>query len=64
MVRKLGELPKFLVFSSRTDSNGNNFVFTFSLLMFAFLWSSVLSLLGESIGGSNIFVAMFSDEPR
>jgi hypothetical protein len=34
MVRKLGELPKFLVFNSRTESFGNSSVFTFSSLLF------------------------------
>jgi hypothetical protein len=34
MVRKLGELPKFLVFNSKTESFGNSYVFTLSLLLF------------------------------
>jgi hypothetical protein len=42
MVRKMGELPKFLVFNSGTKSFGNNSVFTFYLLLFAFIQISVL----------------------
>jgi hypothetical protein len=34
MVRKLIELPKFLVFNSRTNSLGNSSVFNFYLLLF------------------------------
>jgi hypothetical protein len=34
MVRKLAELPKFLVFNSGTNSFGNNSVFAFYLLLF------------------------------
>jgi hypothetical protein len=35
MVRRLVELPKFLVFNSGTNSFGNNFIFAFYLLLFA-----------------------------
>jgi hypothetical protein len=35
MVRKLVELPKFLVFNSGTNSFGNSSVFAFYLLLFA-----------------------------
>jgi hypothetical protein len=34
MVRKLVELPKFLLFNSRINSFGNSSVFTFYLLLF------------------------------
>jgi hypothetical protein len=34
MVRKLGELSKFLVFNSTTESFGNSSVFAFSILLF------------------------------
>jgi hypothetical protein len=37
MVRKLGELPKFLMFNSRTKSFGNSSIFGFYLLLFAFI---------------------------
>jgi hypothetical protein len=51
MVRKLVELPKFLVFNSGTNSFGNSSVFTFYLLLFAlyrFLYSLFeLLLWGE-----------------
>jgi hypothetical protein len=33
MVRKMVELPKFLMFNSGTNSFGNSSVFTFYLLM-------------------------------
>jgi hypothetical protein len=42
MVRKLVELPMFLVFNSGTNSFGNIFIFAFYLLLFAlyrFLYS-------------------------
>jgi hypothetical protein len=35
MVRKLLELPMFLVFNSETNSTGNSSVFPFYLLLFA-----------------------------
>jgi hypothetical protein len=34
MVRKLVELPKFLVFNSRTNSSENSSIFAFYLLLF------------------------------
>jgi hypothetical protein len=34
MVRKLVELPKFLVFNSKTNSFGNSSIFAFYLLLF------------------------------
>jgi hypothetical protein len=37
MVRKLGELPKFLVFKLRTKSFRNSSVFVFYVLLFAFI---------------------------
>jgi hypothetical protein len=36
MVRKLAELPKFLVFNSGTDSFWNSSIFAFYLLLFTF----------------------------
>jgi hypothetical protein len=51
MVRNLVELPKFLVFNSRTNSFGNSSVFAFYFLLFAlciFLYSLFeLLLWGE-----------------
>jgi hypothetical protein len=35
MVRKLVELPKFLVFNSRINTFGNSSIFAFYLLLFA-----------------------------
>jgi hypothetical protein len=43
MVRKLGELSKFLVFNSGTESIGNSSVFAFYLLLFAFIQISVFT---------------------
>jgi hypothetical protein len=43
MVRKLVELPNFLVFNSRTEFFGNSSVFTFYLLLFAFIEISVFT---------------------
>jgi hypothetical protein len=37
MVQKLGEFPKCSVVNSGTKSIGNNSVFTFNLLLFAFI---------------------------
>jgi hypothetical protein len=44
MVRKLGELPKFLVFNSRTKSFENSSVFAFYLLLSAFRQNSIFAL--------------------
>jgi hypothetical protein len=44
MVRKTGELSKFLVFNSRTESLGNSSVFIFSLQLFA-LYNFCISFL-------------------
>jgi hypothetical protein len=43
MVRNLGELAKFLVFNSETNSFGNSSVFTFYLLLLAFVQISVFA---------------------
>jgi hypothetical protein len=44
MVRNLGVLPKFLVFNSGIKSFENSSVFTFYLLLFAFIKISVFAL--------------------
>jgi hypothetical protein len=49
-VRKLGELPKFLVFNSRTNSLGNRPVFAFYLLLFTFIQISVFSCRAIDMG--------------
>jgi hypothetical protein len=46
MVRNLGELTKFLVFNSVTESFGSSSVFAFSLLLFA-LYSFLYFLVGN-----------------
>jgi hypothetical protein len=43
MVRKVGELSKFLVFNFRIKSFGNHSVFTFYLQLFAFIKISVFA---------------------
>jgi hypothetical protein len=43
MVRKPGELPKFLVFNSGTKFFGKSSVFTFYLLLFAFIQTFVFA---------------------
>jgi hypothetical protein len=42
-VRKMGELPKVLVFNSRIKSFRNSSIFTFYLLLFAFIRISVFA---------------------
>jgi hypothetical protein len=50
MVRKLVELPKFVVFNSGTNSFGNSSVFAFYLLLFA-LYRFLYSLFEFSVMG-------------
>jgi hypothetical protein len=61
MVRKLVELPKFLVSNSTTNSFGNSSVFTFYLLLFT-LYRVLYLLLGFGYGVSDIFVFAFQME--
>jgi hypothetical protein len=61
MVKKLVELPKFLVFNSGTNSFGNSSVFTFDLLLFA-LYRVLYLLLSFGYGVSDIFVSVFQME--
>jgi hypothetical protein len=56
MVRKLVELPKFLVFNSRTKSFGGSSVFAFYLLLFAFIQISVFAF-----GAIDMGLVTFSD---
>jgi hypothetical protein len=62
MVRKLTELPKFLVFNSETNSFGNSSIFTFYLLLFALY--RFLYLLFELLimGLVTFFMSMFQME--
>jgi hypothetical protein len=50
MVRKKGELHKFLVFNSGTNSLGNRSIFTFYLLLFTFMQISVFSCRAIDMG--------------
>jgi hypothetical protein len=61
MVRKLVELPKFVVFNSRTNSFGNSSVFAFYLLLFA-LCRFLYLLLSFGYGVSDIFMSVFQME--
>jgi hypothetical protein len=59
MGRKIGELPKFLVFNSRTESIGNSSIFTFSLLLFALYIFLYLPFRVVYFGVSNVFMYVF-----
>jgi hypothetical protein len=61
MVRKLVELPKFLVFNSGTNSFGNNSIFTFYLVLFA-LYRFMYLLLSFGYGVSDILMSTFQIE--
>jgi hypothetical protein len=62
MVRKLGELPKFLVFNSGTKSFGNSSIFAFYLLLFAFYTDFYICFLSYRYGVSDIFMSVFQME--
>jgi hypothetical protein len=62
MVRKLGELPKFLVFNSKIKSFGNISIFAFDLLLFTFIQISVFTFLRFCYGVSDIFTSTFQME--
>jgi hypothetical protein len=57
MVRKLVELPKFLVFNSATNPFGNSSVFAFYLLLFA-LYSFLYLLFELLIMGLVTFLCL------
>jgi hypothetical protein len=61
MVKKLVELPKFVVFNSGTNSFGNSSVFTFYLLLIA-LYRFLYLLLSFGYGVSDIFMSVFQME--
>jgi hypothetical protein len=58
MVRKLVELPKFLVFNFGTNSFGNSSIYSFYLLLFA-LYRFLYSLFSFCYGVSDIFMSVF-----
>jgi hypothetical protein len=58
MVRKLVELPKFVVFNSRRNSFENSSVFAFYLLLFT-LYRFLYLHLSFGYGVSDIFMSMF-----
>jgi hypothetical protein len=62
MVRKLGELPKFLVFNSGTKSFGNSSVFAFYLLLFTFYTDFCIYFLSDQYGVSDIVLSAFQME--
>jgi hypothetical protein len=59
MVRKLVELPKFLVFNSGTKSFGSSSIFAFYLLLFAFIQIYVFAFFSYWRGVSDIFCLRF-----
>jgi hypothetical protein len=59
MVRKLVELPKFLVFISGTNSFQNSSIFAFLLTTVCFIQISVFAFLYEV---SDIFMSVFQME--
>jgi hypothetical protein len=61
MVRKLVELPNFVVFNSGTNSFGNSSVFAFYLLLFA-LYRFLYLLLSFGYRVSDIFMSVFQME--
>jgi hypothetical protein len=61
MVRKMVELPKFLMFNSGTNSSRNNSIFAFYLLIFA-LYRFLYLLLSFGYGVSDIFMSAFQME--
>jgi hypothetical protein len=61
MVRKMVELPKFLMFNSGTNSIRNNSIFTFYLLIFA-LYRFLYPLLSFGYGVSDMFISAFQME--
>jgi hypothetical protein len=61
MVRKLVELPKFVVFNSRRNSFENSSVFAFYLLLFT-LYRFLYLHLSFGYGVSDIFMSMFQME--
>jgi hypothetical protein len=65
MVRKLVELPKFLVFNSRTISFENSSVFTFYLLMFAlYRFLHLLFIMGFVTFFMSAFQMELNDYPH
>jgi hypothetical protein len=62
MVRKLAELPKFLVFNSGTNSFGNNSIFAFLLTAVRFMQISAFAFWTVDYGVSDIFMSAFQME--
>jgi hypothetical protein len=61
MVGKLGELPKYFVFNSRTNSPGNRSIFAFYLLPFAFIQNYVFSCRAIAMGLVTFYYVYLSD---
>jgi hypothetical protein len=62
MIRKMEELPNFVVFNSRTESFGNSSVFAFSILLFTLYKIMRLLFECDQLGVGNAYMAVFSDE--
>jgi hypothetical protein len=63
MVRKLGELPKFLVFHCGIQSFGNSSIFYFYLLLFAFIQISVFAFEAFDRGLATLLCLCFRWSP-
>jgi hypothetical protein len=55
----LVEFPKFLVFNSGTKSFGSSSIFTFYLLLFAFIQISIFGYRAIGMGLVTIFMCTF-----
>jgi hypothetical protein len=62
MDAKLREMPKFLVFNSRTESGLNCSVFLFSLLLFTLFQFCIFLFRDNYFRVSIVFMVLFPDE--
>jgi hypothetical protein len=62
MDRKLGEVPKFLVCSSRIEAYQNSPGFAFTLLLSIYFQFPLFIFSGNYFGATNVFMAVFIDE--
>jgi hypothetical protein len=58
MVRKLGELPKVLLFNSGIESIGISYVFAFYLLLFTFIQISIFTFFELFTMGLEMFLCL------
>jgi hypothetical protein len=62
MVRKMGGLPKFLVFNSGINSLGNKSIFAFYLLLLVFIHIYVFSCRAIDMHLVTFFMSIFQME--